>query len=87
MEHWSLGNWPRSQCHGWGSGAVPLCQRFLLGVEPLAPGFGQVRFTASPALPWTFEATVPTPHGAIHVHRDQEGGRVEYEVPKGIITS
>ena len=84
MERWSLGSWPRSQCHGWGSCAVPLTQQFLLGVEPVAPGFRQVRLAAAPALPWTFQATVPTPYGPLRVQRAKVAGAVEYEVPTGI---
>ena len=83
--HLELGwDWPLSLCHGWGSGAVPLATRWLLGIEPTRPGFGAVAIDAVSEVPWTFEATLPTPHGPIRVQRRAAGGEILYEVPPAV---
>ncbi|MCE9590057.1 MAG: hypothetical protein K8S99_05990 [Planctomycetes bacterium] len=79
-----LGDWPKSLCHGWGGAPVPLAMRYLLGVQPAAPGFSTVKITPPANLPWTFEATIPTPHGPIRVVKPKHGGKTFYGVPKGI---
>jgi alpha-L-rhamnosidase len=79
---WGLHAWPKSLCHGWGSGLVPLLQRWLLGLENLAPGWSRVRLH-KPAMEMGFSATVPTPFGPIRV--DREPGRApKYQLPSGI---
>lgn len=74
----------KSLCHIWGSGTVGLAQQYLLGLEPVAPGFAKIRMHPSAVLPWTFEAAVPTPHGILKIWKDKPDGPVEYQTPKGI---
>jgi hypothetical protein len=81
---WSLHAFPKSLCHGWGSGLVPLAQRWLLGIEPLAPGFAEVALHPAAPMPWAFEATVPTPHGPLRVSSDGRGAPLRYAVPDGV---
>lgn len=79
-----LWTWPYSLCHGWGAGAVPVATRFLLGIEPVAPAFGVVTLDPCITIPWTFSATVPTPHGHIRVKRQEKDGPVQYYIPRAI---
>jgi hypothetical protein len=81
---WSLHGFPKSLCHGWGSGLVPLSTRWLLGVEPLAPGHAEIALHPPAAVPWAFSATVPTPFGPLGVARDAPGTPVRYDIPQGI---
>ena len=79
-----LWTWPISLCHGWGAGAVPIAAEFLLGINPVAPGFSTVDIKPCTEIPWSFEAAVPTPHGIIRVERERERGIIHYTIPKGI---
>jgi hypothetical protein len=72
--------WPKSLCHGWGAGLVPLVERWLLGVEPTATGWSAVR-VHPPALPLAFTATIPTPLGDLHLDRPQAHGPVAVMPP------
>lgn len=54
----------------------------VLGVQILEPGFGSIRVSPSiGGLSWA-SATLPTRHGALHVHVDDDG--VHVEAPAGI---
>ena len=79
-----LWTWPYSLCHGWGAGAVPVAARFLLGIESVAPAFGTIALSPCTGIPWTFSATVPTPHGPITVTREKPEGIVAYRIPRAI---
>ena len=79
-----LWTWPTSLCHGWGAGAIPVAAEFLLGITPAAPGYGAVALAPCRQIPWSFEATVPTPLGLIRVERATRGGAVHYTIPKGM---
>ncbi len=75
---------PKSLCHGWGSGTVALTTRYLLGIEPVAPGYSKVLQRKPADLPWTFEASIPTPHGPIHIEKTEADGEINYHWPKEI---
>ncbi len=81
---YGLHGWPKSLCHGWGAGAVPLAQRYLLGVEAVEPGFARVSLRPTACPTWRFTATVPTPHGPIMAQRDTARGPVRYRLPDGV---
>jgi hypothetical protein len=71
----------KSLCHAWGSGPAALLPELVLGIRPLADGWGS--FEVVPALgdlDWA-AATVPTPHGDIVVRA--EGSSVTVTVPAG----
>jgi len=76
----------RSDCHAWG--AVPLLYfpRYVLGVEPLEPGWS--RAVVAPQLGDRTKAsgTVPTPHGPIRVscERDNEQTHIKISAPASI---
>ncbi len=78
---WGLHAWPKSLCHGWGSGLVPLTQRWMLGLENLGPGWSRLRIHPT-ARPQAFSATVPTSFGVIKA--ECGGDRVHYQMPDGI---
>ncbi|MBA3685732.1 MAG: alpha-rhamnosidase, partial [Planctomycetes bacterium] len=72
----------KSLCHAWAAGPVWLLPTTILGVRPLEPGWRTVAVTpAGTDLAWAC-ATVPTPHGALHV--ELERGRLRVRGPKGI---
>lgn len=81
---YALGGWPKSLCHGWGSGMVGFCARWLLGIEILAPGMRQLRLDPRLAVP--FAATIPSPLGEIRIERSAPEAPVCYQIPAGIET-
>lgn len=84
FERWALNTWPKSLCHGWSSGIVPIVNRHLVGVDPLAPGCQVVRLQPSPTVPCSFKAEVPTPYGPIRATRHEHASVVQYRVPREI---
>ena len=67
-----------SLCHAWSGSVAETLATFVLGVEPLAPGFARIRHRpARGGLAWA-EGVVPTPHGPITVTRDG------IDVPPGV---
>ncbi len=80
FRRWGLHAWPKSLCHGWGSGLVPLMQRWGLGIENLGPGWSSVRLH-KPVVDLDVFATIPTPHGTITI---ADG---EIDLPAGIRVS
>ncbi len=87
IDAYSLNAWPKSLCHGWGSGSVPFIQRYLAGISVQQPGFDYIRLDPSEDLSVPFTLIVPTPHGIIRAHREEEGGPVTYELPEGVDVS
>jgi hypothetical protein len=79
---YGLHGWPKSLCHGWGSGTVGFCGRWVLGIETVAPGMARVKL--DPCLDMVFSARVPSPFGEIQVERGELGGVVRYGLPAGI---
>jgi hypothetical protein len=80
------GGWRKpiiSRCHGWGGTASYLLPRYVLGVQPTAPGFSRVSIRPQLGdLAWA-KGVVPTPHGEIRIEMDAKaGGKVV--VPAGI---
>jgi hypothetical protein len=54
-----------SAAHGWGTGATSALSQYVLGVQPVEPGFRSWRVQPQPyGLNWA-QGTVPTPYGAI----------------------
>ena len=71
------GGWHKpiiSRCHGWGGTASYLLPRYVLGVQPTAPGFSRVSIRPQLGdLAWA-KGVVPTPHGEIRVEMDAKAG-------------
>lgn len=76
-----------SLCHGWASGPTAWLSRHVLGIQPVAAGFSEVRISPHlGSLDWV-EGTYPTPHGIISVrHERLPDGRIksEVQVPKAV---
>ncbi|MEI7436571.1 MAG: hypothetical protein WCL16_07170 [bacterium] len=83
LERLALGDWPKSLCHGWGSGLVPLAQRHLLGIRPVGPGYRSIVLAPAALVAMDIEATVPTPFGPISASKSRRGGWT-FRVPKEI---
>lgn len=61
--------------HAWGAAPANIIPRKLMGIEPLTPGFGQVRIKPQPAnLPFA-SVLHPTVRGAVEVTFDNIPGR------------
>lgn len=54
--------------HAWGAAPANLLPRYVLGVEPLEPGWSAARIRPTPANLEFASGTVPTPGGAVAVH-------------------
>jgi alpha-L-rhamnosidase len=74
-----------SMSHGWGANVLVELQRWLLGVQPAAPGYAAFRVVPPDTSHLsTVSGTVPTPAGTISLRweRDHGGGTtVEIYVP------
>lgn len=65
-----------SLCHSWSSTPVQWISRFLLGVEPLEPGYRKIAFHPQAVSGMReVSAVVPTPYGPIEVQ--YQGGSCE----------
>ncbi len=75
-----------SLCHGWGSGPVTYLSQYVLGVHPVAAGYGKVRISPMLGdLQWA-RGVIPTPHGVIRIEHERDvDGRVKtkLELPSG----
>jgi len=69
-----------SLAHGWSSGPTPIMIGYVLGVQPVAPGYQT--FTVAPhpgSLQWA-QGAVPTPYGRILVRWQTDGPRLSLTV-------
>jgi hypothetical protein len=69
-----------SLAHGWASGPTPIMTSYVLGVQPVAPGYRT--FTVDPhpgSLQWA-QGAVPTPYGPITVRWERNGPRLSVTV-------
>ncbi|MFO7636599.1 MAG: alpha-L-rhamnosidase C-terminal domain-containing protein [Clostridia bacterium] len=76
----------RSYCHSWSSAPGYVFIRYLLGLEPVEPGFRKLKFSVPDVdLEWC-EGSIPSPQGKIDVFWSREKGRKVFKamVPGGI---
>lgn len=66
-----------SLCHAWSAASLWFTQAYLLGVEPLAPGFARFRVRPHPCGLPAAAGTVPTPRGAMRVAWRREDGKTK----------
>ena len=71
--------------HAWGTAPANIIPRFLLGIQPIAPGWSRWRLLPSKALTFSADAVIPTPHGSICVNYDRLKHIINVSVPKGTI--
>ncbi len=71
--------------HAWGAAPANLLPRYILGAEPLAPGWKTVRVRPNPAGLAFAKGKVPTPHGPILIDwKQQETFTLSLTLPEGI---
>ncbi len=71
----------KSLAHSWASGPTWGMSAYLLGVQPVEPGFATWSVKPHPAdLDWS-KGSVPTPHGAIDVSWAKKDGVLDLHVP------
>uniref|UniRef100_A0A7V4XQU7 Alpha-L-rhamnosidase n=1 Tax=Acidobacterium capsulatum TaxID=33075 RepID=A0A7V4XQU7_9BACT len=77
-----------SLAHGWSSGVTPWLMEQVLGIQPTAAGFSQVRIRPDLiGLRWA-KGGEPTPHGLLSVSiRNDHGCRLEITLPSGVEAS
>ncbi|MEE9169842.1 MAG: family 78 glycoside hydrolase catalytic domain [bacterium] len=90
-EMWSgkSGRLTRSHCHGWSAAPTFFLSTYILGVEPLEPGFSRTRIAPQPGDLRRARGSVPTPHGDIFVSwENPEDGDFSLHVrsPEVIVT-
>ena len=73
-----------SLCHGWAAGPAAWCSRKILGVDPLMPGFREIRFQPDLCDLEFAEGTVPTPYGLINISL-KKGRKPEIQFPGEIL--
>jgi hypothetical protein len=70
--------------HAWGAAPANLLPRFVLGAQPIAPGWRRVRIRPTPGGLTRAAGTVPTPRGPIRSEWARDGGfRLALTVPAG----
>ncbi len=77
-----------SLCHSWASTPVQWVSRFILGVEPLEPGYAKIKYSPNAITGLTgCKGTVGTPFGAVKVEWQLEDGNLvsKLDAPSGIV--
>ena len=71
--------------HAWGAAPANIAARYVLGVRPLTPGYGQTLIAPQIGpLSWA-RGKVPTPHGPVTVEiRRDDGMSMVVDIPKGM---
>jgi hypothetical protein len=79
----------RSDCHAWGASPNFEFFRTIVGVEPMAPGYAQVRISPNLGNLSRVKATIPHPKGEMIIElRREEGKRLaDIVLPAGVTGS
>ncbi len=72
-----------SMAHGWSSGPTAWLTENVLGIVPASPGYDTVNIRPDLLGLDYANGSVPTPHGTISIHIDEEKG-VELDLPAGV---
>jgi hypothetical protein len=71
--------------HAWGAAPANLLPRFVLGVQPLAPGWTRAAIQPNPGLLTSAEGKVPTPRGPILVRWESgDSFKLSLTLPPGM---
>lgn len=71
--------------HAWGAAPANLLPRFVLGAQPLAPGWSKAVIRPHPGGLKSAEGKIPTPRGPIHIRWRNEGlFRFSLKLPEGV---
>lgn len=73
-------------CHGWAAGPAFLLPAYVLGVQPMGPGWQTIRVTPHPGTLREASGTILTPRGPLTVEWTVRGGKCEVKVqaPHGV---
>lgn len=76
-----------SHCHVYGALPTYLLSRYLLGIEPLEPGYQRFSIAPRPSGLPSAAGVVPTPHGDIEISWTSSAGTIDLEVtvPPGAV--
>ncbi len=71
--------------HAWGAAPANLFPRFVLGVQPTAPGWTRIRLRPHPGSLTHAQGHLPTPRGSVSVHWTQgDVFQLTVELPDGV---
>jgi alpha-L-rhamnosidase len=86
-EAWDLKYKPNQDWnHAWGAAPANLLPRFVLGVEPLEPGWSQASIRPCPGALTRARGKVPTPRGPILIDwENNETFQVSITLPDGVL--
>ncbi len=74
--------------HAWGAAPANLLPRYVLGAQPLAPGWKRAKIRPNPSGLDFARGTVPTPHGPISVDwKQQDSFSMKLKLPDGMTAS
>lgn len=74
--------------HAWGAAPANLLPRYVLGVQPLAPGWDRAQIRPCPSGLDFAEGIVPTPHGPVSIEwSDSESFQMTLELPEDMRAS
>ncbi|MEQ8616591.1 MAG: family 78 glycoside hydrolase catalytic domain [Lacipirellulaceae bacterium] len=74
--------------HAWGAAPANLLPRYVLGVQPLAPGWDRAQIRPCPSGLDFAEGVIPTPHGPVSVEwADGDVFQMTVELPKDMNAS
>lgn len=79
VEHFSLGTWPKSLCHPWGTGFLRFVVRHVAGISNLNGG-GCLEVDETNLHPVAFRLEIPTPAGKQIVERISAGSAISRHV-------
>ena len=83
INKYALHSFPKSLCHGWGSGVVGFTYKYIIGIIPDAPGYQKIILKPAHLPKFNYIATLPTPFGLITVTK-ADGKQIEYKIPADI---
>ena len=84
LRKFCLGDWPKSLCHGWSSGLVPMTLRYVVGLRPDRPGFRHLRMGPRGGGPDAFRLEHPTPWGPLIAERQGRREPVVVRCPRRV---
>lgn len=74
--------------HAWGAAPANLLPRFILGAQPLAPGWSRAKIRPNPSGLGFARGVIPTPHGPISIDwNHQDNFKMELKLPAGMTAS
>ena len=73
--------------HPWGAAPANIIPRFILGINPIAPGWSRWEIKPSRVLKFSAKSQTPTPYGLIKIFYDYPGRKIVFNVPQGTVAT